>query len=64
MSTIIFAENPEIAEILIQNCAAVNLKNKQYRSTPLHIAAFYGNSRLHYPVPKISLDLKNACGSD
>lgn len=34
----------EVAELLIQNCAGLNLKNKEDEETPLHIAAKRGRT--------------------
>lgn len=41
-----YAENTDyiaVVELLIKNCAALNVKTKIYEQTPLHLAAIYGN---------------------
>lgn len=41
-------EGLEIAELLIQNCAYLNAKERGYGRTPLHYAANKGNSWQHH----------------
>lgn len=36
----------ETAKLLIENCASLNLRNKEHGRTPIHIAKKQGNSCL------------------
>lgn len=38
-----FAGNPEVAELLMKNCAGLDMRNKKDEQTPLHVAAKRGN---------------------